>query len=152
MSPRAAEGLVGLLLAALLGLAGCGGDGTSGYCNDLETQSEKIADILDSGSPSALLDGLPVLRGLADRAPSDLDDEWQTFLGALDGLDAAIKEAGVEPSDFKDGKPPAGLSVRQQQAIADAADQISSDDVVAASTGIEQEARDVCQVNLGLGA
>ncbi len=32
----------------------------------------------------------------------------------------------------------------------DAADQLSSDDVVAAASGIEQEARDVCKINLGL--
>jgi hypothetical protein len=151
MSRRALAGpAAAVVLALLLSLAGCGGDGTSGYCNDLESQSKKIADILDSDSSTALLDGLPVFRDLAKKAPEDLDDEWQTFLGALDGLDQALKDAGVKASDFKDGKPPAGLSASDQKSIVDAADQISTDDVVAASTGIEQEARDVCKVNLGL--
>ena len=65
-----------------------------------------------------------MLRDLADKSPEDLADEWQTFIGALDGLDQAIEDAGVKASDFKDGKPPAGLSAADQKAIADAAGQI----------------------------
>ena len=57
----------------------------------------------------------------------------------------------MKASDFKGGKPPAGLSPADKQAIADAAYRISSDDVVASASGIEQQARDVCKVNLGLG-
>jgi hypothetical protein len=34
--------------------------------------------------------------------------------------------------------------------VADAANQLGTDDVVAAATGIEQQARDVCKVNFGL--
>ena len=41
-------------------------------------------------------------------------------------------------------------SPADQRAIIAAADQLSSDDVVAAAAGIEQEARDVCKINLGL--
>jgi hypothetical protein len=56
----------------------------------------------------------------------------------------------VRASDFKGGKPPAGLSPADQKAIAEAAGQVATDDVVAAATGIEQEARDVCKINMGL--
>jgi hypothetical protein len=106
--------------------------------------------MIGSDSPSALLGGLPTLRDLADQAPEDLKDEWQTFLDALDGLAGAIKDAGVKPSDFKGGRPPKGLTEKEQQAISEAANQIGTDDVVQASAGIEQQARDVCKVNLGL--
>jgi hypothetical protein len=138
-----------LAVALLLPLAGCG-DPTKSYCSDLEAHRKQIADMLDSDSPSALLDGLPMLHDLADKAPQDLSDEWQTYLVALDGLDKAIKHAGVRASDFKGGKPPAGLSPADQKAIAEAAGQVATDDVVAAATGIEQEARDVCKINMGL--
>ena len=50
--------------------------------------------MIDSTSPTALLDHLPMLRDLADQAPEDLADEWQTFLDALEGLDEALKDAG----------------------------------------------------------
>jgi hypothetical protein len=143
-----AAGLTASVLA-LVTLTGCA-DATEKYCGALERDRKEIADMIGSGSPSALLSNLSLFRELADQAPEDLRDEWQTFITALDGLEDAIKDAGVRPSDFKDGKAPAELSEAERKAIADAAGQIGTDDVVAASTGIEQQARDVCKVNLGL--
>lgn len=140
---------VALVVALLLPLAGCG-DPTESYCSDLEQHRKQIAEMVESNSPSALLSNLPMLRDLAEKSPDDLADEWQTFLGALDGLAEAIKDAGVKASDFKDGKAPPGLSEADRKAIADAAGQIRTDDVVQAASGIEQQARDVCKVNLGL--
>ena len=141
--------LATLAVVLLLALAACG-DTTESYCEDLEKQRKQIAEMIESGSPSALLSNLPMLRDLAEKSPDDLADEWQTFIGALEGLDEAIEDAGVLPSDFKDGQPPAGLSEADKKAIADAAGQIRTEDVVAAASGIEQQARDVCKVNLGL--
>ena len=141
------RGTAVLVAALLLPLSGCGGQS---YCDALQQQRKEIAEMTGSGSPSALLDGLPMLRDLAEKAPEDLADEWQTLIGALDGLDDAIREAGVKPADFEDGKPPAGLSAADQKAITDAANQIGTDGVVQASAGIEQQARDVCKLNLGL--
>ena len=139
----------GVAIALVVPLVGCGDPGKS-YCADLEQHTKQIAEMLDSGSPTALFNGLPMLRQIADKAPRDLTDEWTALLGALDGLQRALKDAGVKPSDFKDGKPPAGLSAEDRKAIADAAGVVSSDNVVEASSGIEQQARDVCKVNLGL--
>lgn len=144
---RTRRGVAALTAAVLLPLAGCGG---GDYCADLEQHRTEIADMIGSGSPSALLDSLPMLRDLAEESPDDLADEWQTLIRALDGLDDAIRRAGVKPTDFEGGKPPTGLSVTDQRAIADAAGQIGADEVVQATSGIEQQARDVCKVNLGL--
>jgi hypothetical protein len=91
-----------------------------------------------------------MLHDLASNAPKDLADDWQVFVGALDGLEKALKDAGVKPSDFQDGKPPAGLSAAHREAIKGAADQVASDDVSQAASSIEQEGRDVCKVNLGI--
>ncbi len=134
--------------ALLLPLTACGGET---YCSTLEQRRTEIADMTGSSSPTALLDGLPMLRELADQAPDDVADEWQTLIGALDDLEGALEEAGVKASDFTGGKPPSGLSAADQKAIVDAAGQIGTDEVVAASAGIEQQARDVCKINLGLG-
>ena len=140
----------GLLVAMLLALSGCGGSTVDNYCKDLGEHRKQMADMVSSQSPTALLSHLPMLRELADKAPEDLQDEWQTFLDAVEGLDKAIDRAGVKPSDFKDGQPPAGLSTTDQKAIADAAGEIRTDDVVQAASGIEQQARDVCKINFGL--
>ena len=79
--------------------------------------------MIASASPSALLSHLPLLRDLAEQAPEDLADEWQIFIGALDALDQA-STPGWRASDFKGGKPPAGLSAAEHKAIADAAGQV----------------------------
>ena len=135
--------------AMLLSLAGCG-DPTEDYCSELQEDRKEFAEMLESESSSALLGNLPMLRDLAENSPDDLTDEWQTYLRAIEGLDQAIERAGVEPSDFDAGKPPPGLSEGDQKAIAEAAGQITTDEVIAAASGIEQQARDVCKVNLGL--
>ena len=141
---------VGLALAVLLPLTGCGGNDFDAYCGDLQRHQKEMAEMIDSASPTALLSHLPMLHELADKSPDDLADEWQTFVGALDHLEKVIEDAGVKPSDFTDGRPPAGLSEADRKAIVDAADQISADDVTSAASGIEQQGRDVCKVNLGL--
>jgi hypothetical protein len=146
------RGVAALAVAVLLPLAGCGEDAGASYCSDLERSRKKLAEMVESesGTAAPLLGNRPLLRELADAAPSDVADEWQTFLGALDGLADTLREADVKPSQFEDGKPPAGLDAADRKAIADAADELGSDDVVAAVSGIEQQARDVCKVNFGL--
>jgi hypothetical protein len=141
-----------LVLALLPLVGGCGGDNSiDAYCAQVQADSKKLAEITSGeASGGALLDALPMLRALGDKAPDDLQDEWQTFLNALRNLDDALRNAGVEPDDFQDGKPPAGVTALQLKAIQDAASQIGESDVVASVKGIEQQARDVCKVNIGV--
>ncbi|MET0839964.1 MAG: hypothetical protein ABWY19_14345 [Marmoricola sp.] len=138
------------VVALLLSLAACGENDVDSYCSDLTSARKELAEMVNSDSASALLGNLPLLHDLADAAPEDVADEWQVFLRALDGLDQSLEDAGVEPSDFVDGKPPEGLSAADGKGIADAVAQVQSEEVVAAANGIEQQGRDVCKVNLGL--
>lgn len=148
--PRVTRRAVTILaMLVLLPLSGCG-DPRQSYCDDLQQSRKKLAAMLESGSSSSLLANLPLLRDLGEAAPRDVADEWQVFLGALGGLDAALRAAGVRASQFKDGKPPAGLSASDQRSVAEAANRLATEDVAAAVTGIEQQARDVCKVNFGL--
>ena len=133
----------------LLSLAGCG-DGEKSYCHALESDQQAFAEMQDDTSGLALLKHRTMLHGLADKAPDDLTDEWQTFLGALDAFAGTLRDVGVEPDQFVDGKPPAGLGEDDRKRIADAASELSSPDVVEAANGIEQHAKDVCKLQLGL--
>ena len=91
-----------------------------------------------------------MFRDLADAAPDDLTDEWQTFVNALEGLRDALRDAGVKPSEFRHGRIPASVTGDDRQSIVAAADTLSSAPVVSAVSGIETQGRDVCKVNLGL--
>jgi hypothetical protein len=147
MSPRRlAASLVAVLL---LGSAGCGSS-EKDYCAALKGDQELFAEMQDDTSGLALLKHRSDLHDLADQAPDDLADEWQTFLGAVDAFASTLRGVGVAPDDFKDGQPPAGLSATDRTLIANAASELSSPDVVEAANGIEQQAKDVCKLQLGL--
>lgn len=141
--------LLGAVLLTLP-LAGCGEPTTEDYCAQLRQDRAKLSAMVSASSPSALLDNLELLQGLGEKAPSDLTDEWQTFLGALEDLQRALRAADVSADDFEGGEPPPGLTTSDREAVVAAADQIRSEEVVAAASGIEQQGRDVCKVNLGL--
>lgn len=142
--------LAGLLTVVLL--AGCGSEegDRSAYCNDLRGEQETFGEMANSSDPAVLIKQLPTLEALGDKAPDDLRDEWQVFLNALRDLRAALKKADVGVGEFGPGKVPSDLTVADAKAIKDAADQLSSEDVVAAANGIEQQARDVCHLQLGI--
>src|SRR4051794_102490 len=150
MTPRARATLAPLLVAVLaLGMTSCG-DQEKSYCAALSADQELFAAMADDTSGLALLKHRSALHGLADKAPSDLSDEWQTFLGAVDAFAKTLSDAGVKPGDFVDGQAPAGLDPAVHTRIVDAANELSSDDVVQAADGIEQQAKDVCKLQLGL--
>jgi len=148
MRPRllTATGVASVLL---LVSTGCGGS-EQDYCNALQADQKTFSAMQEDTSGLALLRHVALLHRLAGKAPDDLSDEWQVLLGALDSFSHTLDEVGVSPADFVDGKPPAGLSAADRTKIANAADVLSSTDVVDAANGIEQQAKDVCKLQLGL--
>ncbi len=145
--------LVALALIAALAVSGVGtgvflllGSGDD-YCGELAAAQGVF---VDDGTGRQLVADLPRYRALADAAPDDLRDEWQILVGAITSLRDAITDAGVEPANYLDSDPPADLSEAELTAIRAAANALSSEDVVAAASSIEQQARDVCKLQLGL--
>jgi hypothetical protein len=137
-------------VALLLPLTACGSDDETSYCDALKSDQQLFAEMQDDTSGLGLLKHRTTLRALAEKAPDDLTDEWQTFLGALDAFAGTLREVGVAPGDFVDGKPPATLDADERTRIANAANELASADVVEAADGIEQHAKDVCKLQLGL--
>jgi hypothetical protein len=146
---RARLGAAGIASVLMVVCAGCGDSGKE-YCSALAADQETFSAMQEDTSGLALLRHVALLHRLADKAPDDLSDEWQVLLGALDSFSHTLDEVGVSPDDFVDGKPPAGLSAADRTRIANAADVLSSGDVVDAANGIEQQAKDVCKLQLGL--
>ena len=136
-----------LILAGLMtGVTGCGQD----YCDSVADHQAELTDLTGSGSAAALLSALPVFQDLADDAPDDIADEWRTFLDALEGLDAALRDADVVPASYDREHLPAGLTDEHRQRIEDAAIALADPTVVAAFDGVQQQAKDVCHTPLSL--
>lgn len=138
--------LAGVLVVA--GTAGCASD-EDRYCAALRDHQAAFADMADAGG-AALVDHLAMLRSLAKKAPDDLTDEWQAFVSAVAGLKEALDDAGVSPDSFRSGQAPPGVTPADAARIRDAANQLTQEDVVSAVQGIDQQARDVCKIQLGL--
>ena len=146
----------GALLASgmlvLVSLSGCA-DQTEKYCSTLEDDKQALTDLAkNADEPGSDLFGesLAVFEELRDEAPDDVADEWDTFVFAWQGLADAFDEAGVDPGEYQPGKKPPGVSDEEAKAIEGAALELASPRVADAGDGIEQHARDVCKVDLGL--
>jgi hypothetical protein len=138
-----------LLVLALL-VTGCKSDQEK-YCDAIKDHQQELGEVLGDGSPDALLEALPILHDLADKAPEDIRDEWKTVIDALEGLQQALKDAGVDPATYDRDHPPEGLSQADQDAIDAAARQLTSDETVTAFSGVDQQAKDVCGTPLQIG-
>ena len=93
-----------LLLLALV-TAGCA-DQQEKYCDAVKDHQQELGQVLGDAGPNALLEALPIFRDLADEAPEDVRDEWRIVIDALDGLEQALDDAGVDPGDVRP-RPPA---------------------------------------------
>lgn len=133
----------------LTSLTGCG-DPIDNYCSAVKSHQAHLTTTLGSGGTEALLKALPAFEDLQSQAPDDIAKDWKTIVDALQGLQKALDAANVKPGDFKNGKPPAGLSKKHADAIAKAATKVSSPAVQKASVNVQQEARDVCHTSLTL--
>ena len=144
--PRAALAVLVLLLSTLVGCA----SEQEEYCQAVKDHQKRLTEIMSEAGPTALLEALDSFRELRDEAPSDITDEWQQVIRSLEGLERALDDAGVDPADYDGGKPPAGVSKEDRQAIARAADRIGSRETEVALAGVRQQALDVCRTQMWL--
>ncbi|QBR91343.1 hypothetical protein [Nocardioides euryhalodurans] len=137
---RAAWAAAALLLP--LGAA-CSSD-QEVYCEAVRDQQTRLSDILAGGEPDALLRALPAYRQLQQAAVSDIRDDWAVVVDALEDLDQALTDAGVDPATYDPAKPPAGVTEEQRAAIERAAAGLLDPRTEEAFAAVDQQARDVC--------
>lgn len=146
---RALATLSALLLVPVL-LVGCSDDPQADYCDAVEEHQQELTEVLAGGGPAALLEALPVFRELREDAPSDIRDEWQQVIGALEALKEALEGAEVDPATYDRDNPPADLTQAEKDRIDAAARDLASPGTRQALDGVEQQARDVCKTPLFL--
>lgn len=134
--------LPGVLLGLLLG--GCSGDPQAAYCETVDEHQATLTEIAASDDAGTLLQALPPYRDLAEDAPRDVAADWDQVVDALAALEAALDEAGVDPSTYDAASPPPGLPAADRKAIGQAAEELGSEATVSAMARVEQHALDVC--------
>lgn len=148
-SLRTATTIGALVLVGVL--AGCGEDDPfQTYCDEVDAQQAELTEILADQRPSGLIEALPHFEALAEKAPSDIRDDWSTVIGGIEGLAVALEDAGVEPEDYDRANPPGHVTDEQRKAIDRASKRLSRPETVEALESVQQQARDVCKQPLSL--
>jgi hypothetical protein len=138
-----------LLLAA--SLTGCSSD-TDQYCGTLKQDQTRLKQLVSASGRSGtdvLPDTLAMFKDLREKSPEDIRDEWDTMVFSWQTLAGAFRTAGVDPAHYRPGATQ-GVTHEQDRAIQQAAAELGSMRVLDASRGIEQQAHDICHVDLGL--
>lgn len=139
------------VVALGLVLAGCSEsaeDVRADYCETVKDQQFRLSDVMAEKTPTTLLEALPVFRDLAAEAPGDITDDWSILIDAIEGLQGALDEAGVDPATYDPAKPPDDLTRDQQASIERAAAGLLDPRTDEAFQAVDQQARDVCRTPL----
>jgi len=141
---------VRIALATLLlaGLLGCASE-EEAFCDEVEAQQERLTEVLTGGGQDSLIRALPSLRALQDKAPGDVRDEYAVVVDAIEGLEAALEEAGIDPAAY-DEDDLQDLPDEDEQRVRAAASTLGSRATQTAFRGLEQQARDVCHTPISL--
>jgi hypothetical protein len=141
-------------------VTGCGSSGggsgssSSGYCSEIKSSAESIKSFTaSSGTPdfTKLSDFIAKAHELADKAPSDIKDDWTVMVGAMDALTSALDDAGLKLEDLgamMSGQVPDGVDASKLAGLATKLQSIGSEQVTKAGDAISKQAKDVCKVDL----
>lgn len=148
----AGRGVAAVVVLAV-GLGGCGGDedASGGYCEVLREERTTLGELAErAGEPGTdvLTPTLEAIGRLREAAPAELADEYDTVYYAWEGMVEAVREAGVDPAEFRPGETPDGVSAAQARRLTQVATALGGARVVSASAGLEDHARQVCDVEL----
>lgn len=144
---RGAAAVLALLAGASVS---CSGDPHAEYCEVVADKQSELTQILGEGGPDVLLRALPIFRELEEASPPDIRDDWKIVVTGLSALESALDDAGVDPATYDRDDPPADVSEEERDRIDAAAQELTTEDSVAAFAAVEQQARDVCKTPLRL--
>ena len=142
--------VAGAAVIAMLGLLTACGDDTDAYCDELENVSEPFAD-LSGGDFSQIDQVMDDLTALEDKAPEEIQDDWETFGSTIRELQAAVEEEGLTIAEMIELAQQPDLSEEDQARLVAIDEELSDLDLEAvgtASAEISEHAEQTCDLNL----
>ncbi len=83
------------------------------YCAEVEEQQVALGGELSSGgAATGLIIALPAFELLAEMAPDDIAEDWQTVIERIQTLVDAIDAAGADPATYQRDDPPPRWTAR----------------------------------------
>lgn len=137
-----------LVLAAVVLLGSCADEGEE-YCEVLAEEQQTLTKLADDSAEGGdvLTPTLESFARLQETAPDELQDEWDTLAAAYEALVDAVQAAGIEPAEYDPENPPDDLSAKEANRLAAVASKLRSSRVAEAAGGIQDHAREVCEVD-----
>lgn len=137
-------------------VAGCGGSSgsESAYCSEIKSSAASIKSFTAENSTpdfTKLSDFIDKAHELADKAPSEIEDDWKVMTEAMDSLTSALEDAGLKLEDLgslMSGQVPDGVDSAKLAALPAKLQEIGSAKVTKAGDAISKQAKDVCGVDL----
>lgn len=133
-----------VLLASVV-LTACGGSDTGAYCDRLEKAEDDFSSL---GQDGDMNDAFDTFRELRDEAPDAVKGDWETLAGAIDDMEKAYEDAGID-LDEVDQLDASKLSQDQIKKLTEATSKLSSEDYTEASNNISEHAKSECDIDLG---
>lgn len=131
-------------------LSACSSGGPdSDYCKTLK----KSQNTLESFRPGDLDKAFAAIHKLSDKAPGDVEDDWQRVEAETDRVEAAMKEAGLTVADFvkiQKGQLVPGVDAKDLQTVATAIAGLTSEELTKASRSIQSHASKDCEIPLDM--
>ncbi|WP_019146514.1 hypothetical protein [Aeromicrobium massiliense] len=133
-----------VVLASVV-LTACGGNDTGAYCDRLEKAEDDFSSVGQDGNMS---DAFDTFRELRDEAPDAVKDDWETLTGAIEEMEKAYEDAGID-LDKVDELDASKLSQEQVAKLSEATKKLGNKDYTDASNNISEHAKSECDIDLG---
>jgi hypothetical protein len=139
------------LMAGMLTACGGGDSGdTDAYCDSIK-EAKADFESLDKADFSKLEDAFDKIHEIAGDAPDEVSDDWKILDDALQDMQKALADAGLEVSDLEGlstGQMPEGLDQEDLTKLVQDIQAVGSEEVKKAADNIEKHAKDECDIDL----
>jgi hypothetical protein len=127
---------------------------TEAYCERLTSVKDAFTSF-EEGNPTQYSDAIDRLRDLGGQAPEEISDDWQTMVGAMDGLEAAVEDAGLSFDDLAtlgEGPLPEGVTAEDIAKLQTDLEAFDSSEIDKAGDDIAAHAKSECGVDIEDGS
>lgn len=140
---------VATLVAGVLSACGGGSGDTEAYCDSLK-QAKTDVEALSDQDLDKFDEAFQTIHEVAGDAPDDVKDDWKVLDDALNEMETALEDAGLELSDLgslQSGQLPEGVDQAKLLALGEKMQNIASEEVEQAGDNIQKHAKDECDLD-----